>query len=397
MRSCGWWLCFLLVIGPMSAVGGCTQIAVEGAQVRERKDVPRMVRVPDVRRRLLDDARAALDMARLGTGEVIESPSEQPPGSVTAQDPPPDSEAPAGSTVRLWVAVPLPTVTVPEVRGRPVGEARAVLVELRLRPGEPIDQPSDRQPGTVLEQEPAPGAQVERGTLVRLWVATAVPPIAVPDVRRRQLEEARTILLDAGLRPGEVRDSPSGEPPGLVLEQRPLPGAQVPRDTLVELWVAVEALTVRIPDVRGQPLEQARATLAGARLLSGDARGLTSDQRPGTVIAQDPLPGTPAQPGTLVNLWVAKSSEVPWTAVAIGGAAMAGVAAAGLHYRRVRTRRRLLSKLGSRLGRDPGQQHIYPQEFVPTQPGIRLRAVLDPGRQSLERDDLIKEQHDEHP
>jgi hypothetical protein len=266
-----------------------------------------------------------------------------------------------------------------------------------LRSGGPIDQPSDRQPGTVLEQEPAPGAQVERGTLVRLWVATAVPPIAVPDVRRRQLEEARAILREAGLRPGEVRDRPSGEQPGTVLEQRPAPGAQVAPDTLVQLWVAIGALTVRVPDVRGQPLEQARATLARARLASGDARGQASDQQPGTVIAQDPLPGTPAQPGTLVNLWVAESSELPWTAVAIGGAALAGVATTGLYYRKVRARRRLLSQLSSHLGRDPGEQRIDPQEFVSTRSGIRLRAVCDPGRQSLERDDLIKEQDNERP
>jgi len=356
-----------------------------------------MVRVPDVRRRQLDDARVALDGAQLGTGAVIELPSEQAPGTVTAQDPPPGTEAPVRSTVRLWVAGPLPTVTVPDLRGRPVGEARAVLVELRLRSGGPIDQPSDRQPGTVLEQEPAPGAQVERGTLVRLWVATAVPPIAVPDVRRRQLEEARAILREAGLRPGEVRDRPSGEQPGTVLEQRPAPGAQVAPDTLVQLWVAIGALTVRVPDVRGQPLEQARATLARARLASGDARGQASDQQPGTVIAQDPLPGTPAQPGTLVNLWVAESSELPWTAVAIGGAALAGVATTGLYYRKVRARRRLLSQLSSHLGRDPGEQRIDPQEFVSTRSGIRLRAVCDPGRQSLERDDLIKEQDNERP
>jgi beta-lactam-binding protein with PASTA domain len=69
---------------------------------------------------------------------------------------------------------------------------------------------------------------------------------------------------------------------------------------------APEVYLLRAPDVVGQPVSSARAILEKGRLQVGrETAQVTSEHRPGTVMNQDPKPGTAMQPGASVNLWVA--------------------------------------------------------------------------------------------
>ena len=68
----------------------------------------------------------------------------------------------------------------------------------------------------------------------------------------------------------------------------------------------VAAPLLRAPDLIGQPVASARATLEGLGLRAGSqATQTTTDRRPGTVVGQDPKAGTPVKPGQAVNLWIA--------------------------------------------------------------------------------------------
>jgi len=69
---------------------------------------------------------------------------------------------------------------------------------------------------------------------------------------------------------------------------------------------APEVYLLRAPDVVGQPVSSARAILEKGRLQVGrETAQVTSEHRAGTVMNQDPKPGTAMQPGASVNLWIA--------------------------------------------------------------------------------------------
>jgi serine/threonine-protein kinase len=83
---------------------------------------------------------------------------------------------------------------------------------------------SDEAPGTVIEQSPAGGEQVDKGAAVDLTVAEATE---IPDVVDLTEEEAQAELEDAGFEV-RVRDQAITDPAdeGLVLEQSPAAGEQ---------------------------------------------------------------------------------------------------------------------------------------------------------------------------
>jgi serine/threonine-protein kinase len=126
--------------------------------------------VPDV----VGDTEAAAKNAIQGAGllvEVTQERSNQSPGDVLSQSPASGTVVTLGSTVEIIVdKAPVP-VQIPNVQGEPVEEATSQLSDLGLAVyfrNKTVSNPS--QNGTVLRQQPAPGAKVEPGTNVILQV-----------------------------------------------------------------------------------------------------------------------------------------------------------------------------------------------------------------------------------
>jgi hypothetical protein len=90
-----------------------------------------------------------------------------------------------------------------------------------------------------------------------------------------------------------------------VNEFAPPPSAQ-PRASQVVKKRIQEPRVLRAPDLVGPPIGTARATIESRGLHAGREQSRpTREQRPGTVLAQDPKPGAPVEPGSAINLWVA--------------------------------------------------------------------------------------------
>ncbi len=167
---------------------------------------------------------------------VEPSPSDRPPGTILAQKPAALSAAypPEGVAVTLVVATerPEPLRGLPELICLDQREAEEILqkfaeefqIEVRVAIK---GAASERPEGTVLDQSPAPGAEIPNGATVTLMVAR--PPL--PDVICLSWDEARAIMEEATegriLRWSEASQS-SPIPEGTVIDQAPLPEAPLP-------------------------------------------------------------------------------------------------------------------------------------------------------------------------
>ena len=113
-------------------------------------------------------------LERLGAAELEAEReqvfSEEPPGTVVAQEPAAGEEAERGSTVRIAVSQGSGRVEVPDVVGLLVEEAQAALAEQDLT-ANVVQVPSNEPEGTVVAQSPAGGAEATRGDAVRLNVS----------------------------------------------------------------------------------------------------------------------------------------------------------------------------------------------------------------------------------
>jgi serine/threonine-protein kinase len=145
-------------------------------------------------------------------------------GRVIGTSPPAGTTLERGSQVTLNVSRGPEQVEVPDVTGESQENARSALEGAGLRVGKITREESGEAPGTVIEQSPAAGQQVDKGAAVDLTVAE---PTAIPDVVDLTEEEAQAELEDAGFEV-TVRDQAITDPAqeGIVLEQSPSAGEE---------------------------------------------------------------------------------------------------------------------------------------------------------------------------
>jgi serine/threonine-protein kinase len=102
---------------------------------------------------------------------------------------------------------------------------------------------------------------------------------------------------------------------GHVIATEPPAETDVQEGRLITLVVSSGPAPVHVPDLTGETLEAAEATLTNDELGVGTVtKRVSSTQAPGTVLQQSPVTGNAVRAGTKVNLTVAqapKEVEVP--------------------------------------------------------------------------------------
>jgi serine/threonine-protein kinase len=192
--------------------------------------------VPDVVDQSSTDAVAALTRVGL-KADVHEVPSDQPAGTVLAQDPKAGVKLPVGQPVRINTSKGPQPVSVPSVINEPIGQASSELQAIGLKPL-PNFVDNDQPANTVIDQSPAAGQSVGKGSTVTLTVSRGPKTSPVPDVTSTDLGSAQQTLQASGFRwhvtPQDVTD-PSQD--GVVLAQTPVGGTQAAAKSIVELTV----------------------------------------------------------------------------------------------------------------------------------------------------------------
>ena len=136
-------------------------------------------------------------------------------------------------------------------------------------------------------------------------------PVEVPDVVGMHVDEAGEALEEVGLG-AEVEEKNSKKPEGEVLEQDPEAGADAVTGDTVTLIVSAGVRQVVVPDLTGQTLEEATATLKDARLKVGEITQRDDPEaEPSEVLEQFPPSGREVDAGSEVDLVVASAATVP--------------------------------------------------------------------------------------
>lgn len=307
--------------------------------------------VPDVRGKTPSQANVELARLGLALGEQVIGGGRGTPGTIVAQDPPAGTKVAPGTKIKVTVVrapsrqtddvrppaqsplggvrvrIPNPeariaTVGVPNVVGQRLVSAQQILQNAQLSVGSVTQVDSGRYaPDTVITQSPGPGAQVAVGSAVTMRVARA-PAVQVPDVRGRTVSQAREILRGVQLQLGSATpQTTSVALPGLVIAQDRQPGTTVSPGSVVNVAVAVQPATplpssvvdsipqpqqpkpLRVPNLLGQTVEQAKSSLSDTRFRLGDVSvGAFQGKNPGTIIGQTPAAGAEAEAGTRITV-----------------------------------------------------------------------------------------------
>jgi serine/threonine-protein kinase len=218
------------------------------------------------------------------------------------------------------------------VVGEPFSAAQAQLTSKGFTVSQ-IQVTNAKPSGTVIAQDPLAGGKAKQGSNVSLTVSSGPGSNSVPTMVGETLAEAKSALQLAGLKPGNtLKQSSTSIASGHVIDSSPAAGTSVPIGSKVTLVVSTGPPPVQVPDVTGEDVGQAKATLQGRNFNVNTTDEVTSTASPGTVLSQSPVGNKNAAYGSTVNLVVAKAPPTVAIPNVVGktrGAAEATLGAAG--------------------------------------------------------------------
>jgi eukaryotic-like serine/threonine-protein kinase len=314
-------------------------------------------------------------------GHAVAAPYEPPTGVMLAAPLPYDDRPPEDEDARrrrrrwLWwglaalvvagLAVaavlllsPAGKVTVPDVAGRSEQSADEILRREGLNPI-PQLQPSSTVPaGLVISQDPSAGTRVDNGSHVNLIVSGGPASAPVTDVEGLSEAEAIKKLKKAGFNPHATKEASPTVAAGKVIGTDPPAGTVEQLGARVKVLVSSGPAPVSVPDVTGESLTTAEASLTNAGLALGTVTKKTSStQSPETVLSQSPAGGTSVKAQSKIDLTVAeapKEAAVPNVVGESKALASATLQEAGFKIKTVSGQTSEAAQAGMVLRQSPG-------------------------------------------
>ncbi|SDT64099.1 Stk1 family PASTA domain-containing Ser/Thr kinase [Actinoplanes derwentensis] len=218
-------------------------------------------------------------------------------GSVVTQNPGPAAKIVKGGIITVNLSLGPEVHAVPEMEGQELAYAKATLegLGLKVKQGKAVYSDTSAE-GIVVSTDPKAGTELKPGETVTLVLSKGKPPITVPDVVGKNINEARQILGQKGLGAAEQYEE-SEKPADEVIGQTPKAGTGAEKSTQITLRVSKGPAQITLPDVTNQRCQDAAAQLQALNLqvqLNGDQNQTARQMNPG--------PGSQVPPGSTVQL-----------------------------------------------------------------------------------------------
>jgi len=228
-------------------------------------------------------------------------------GQVVASDPSFGSSADKNSTVTVFIGAGPNTITVPDVHGKSLQDAQAILQGKGFQVDTttiPVNS-AKVNAGDVVGTIPKAGEQEPRGTVIQIQVATG--NVVVPDVKGLSCDDATAKLKQKTL-VATCQDQPSDQPQGQAFDSSPAAGTLAPQNSSVAVLVSSGPQKVSVPPVTNIDKNDAMHMLHDAGLKTAITQQVecTDPAQNNIVQSQDPAAGAQVPQGSTVTIVVLK-------------------------------------------------------------------------------------------
>ena len=199
-------------------------------------------------------------------------------------------------------------VGIPSVVGMSQSDAATALAPLKLTVKVTGQEFSEDVPkGQIISSNPGGGGHVAPGGVVQLTISKGPERITVPIVAGLTPDAAAAALTQAGLKVGATTEQfDPAIVAGLVSDSLPTVGAEVRRNSLVNLIVSKGAQQVSANSYVGLTSDQALNELNAAGFVVKSTYGYSETIPAGSVISQSPDGSSPIAKGSTVTLVISK-------------------------------------------------------------------------------------------
>lgn len=202
-------------------------------------------------------------------------------------------------------------IDVPPIVGMQVDDAKKLLEKNGLSLEIVGEDYSDEAAGIVLSQSPEPEIKVKKNYKIKVRISKGVELVKVPLVENREMDEAVSILKDAGLIPIVNYAYDNIVPANKVISQNPMANEEVEKNTRVDIYVSRGKEQVTMINIIGKTLDDAKKVLNENNLTLGNVTEQEQDGPEGVIISQSVKPGDPVESGSAIDVVVSKKPSPP--------------------------------------------------------------------------------------
>lgn len=167
--------------------------------------------------------------------------------------------------------------------------------------------------GKIFLQKPEAGKIVKKGRTVYLFVSGGEQMVVVPQLKGKNLVDAKLALERVGLKLGQVELVSSNYPKDMIFDQQYVEGTKLKKGETIKVFVSSGQLegTIEVPDLIGKSLTEAQRILSENSLELGKVTyQISNTLLPNTVLDQYPVPGNKLNPGEKVDLFITKQGTI---------------------------------------------------------------------------------------
>ncbi len=245
--------------------------------------------------------RAQAELKHLGLGSYIKRQynSSVPKGDIVSQKPFSGSKIAQGSKIYLDISKGPAPRSVPSLSGETQASAIQSLANAGFVSHVSYVYNSNVAKGSVVSWSPNQGLQ-PNGSTVNVNISQGPPLVSIPNIVGQSYSQASASLTQAGLSPVEVKVFSSTVAVGNVVRTTPSISSQVPQGSTVQVDVSKGPNLVKVPNVGGDSLTQAKSILTSAGLKIGNVYG---PQGSSVIFGTNPSAGQSVLVGSYVDLY----------------------------------------------------------------------------------------------
>lgn len=167
--------------------------------------------------------------------------------------------------------------------------------------------------GKIFLQKPEAGKIVKKGRTVYLFVSGGEQLVTVPQLKGKNIVDAKLALERVGLKLGQVELVASNYPKDMIFDQQYVEGTKLKKGETIKIFVSSGQTegTIEVPDLIGKSLSEAQRILSENSLSVGKITyQISNTLLPNTVLDQYPVPGNKLNPGEKVDLFITKQGTI---------------------------------------------------------------------------------------
>ena len=198
----------------------------------------------------------------------------------------------------------------PNLKGLTINEAKG-LVETNFKLIDMGEHYSEFEKGQIYSQLPISQKHIKKGRPIKVWISKGMDTIILPDLKGKNMQDARVILSDLGIKVDRVSRTMEGYTNNKIIGTDPSEGTVISRGSPVSLLVNVSQIkNVRMPDILGFSIKEGEDILREKNLVIGDINKVYRVDFPIDTIIDTSYPaGKDVLAGSIINITVTTQSE----------------------------------------------------------------------------------------